>query len=152
LTLDEALGVAARYRTDHGSFEGFDAASARQLDSSLLWDDGVPGKEAMFDSALAVRIVTSTDERVEMVLVQAPTTYCVRDTPDVAPTYGVARSGRPRSRALLALETCGAQPWTSELLRPFPIDRFCDDSPEVVMCRAVQKLFRDVIASPTGLD
>ena len=150
LTLDEALGVATRYRAAHGSFEGFDAESASDLSPSLLWDDGVPGEAATFDSDLTVRVVSSTDERIELVLVRPETTYCVRTSSGASPTYGTAATGRPRHRALTAIGTCGVRSWTSDLLRPFPIDGLCDDAPDIVLCRMAQKNLRDIIASPTG--
>lgn len=28
---------------------------------------------------------------------------------------------------------------------------FCDDAPDIRLCRAVQQVLRDVIASPTGI-
>lgn len=151
MTLDEAMDVVAAYRTAHGSFEGFDAAAASRLGSVLLWDDGVPGEDAMFGPELTVRVVSSTDERIELVMVRPETTYCVRTSRGADPTYGTAMTGRPRHRALTAIGTCGAQPWTSELLRPFPINGFCDDAPDIRLCRAVQQVLRDVIASPTGI-
>jgi hypothetical protein len=150
LTLDEALGVAARYRAAHGSFEGFDAESASDLSLSLLWDDGIPGEAVTFSSDLTVRVVGSTVERIELVLVRPETTYCVRASAGTHPTYGTAVTGRPRHRALTAIETCGVQAWTSELLRPFPIDGLCDDAPDIVLCRMAQKNLRDIITSPTG--
>jgi hypothetical protein len=150
MTLDEALDVVVAYRTAHGSFQGFDAAAATDLGSSLLWDDGVPDEGATFDSDLTVRVVSATDERVELVLVRSQTTYCVRARAGADPTYGTAVAGRPHHRALTAIETCGAQPWTSALLRPFSIDGFCDDAPDIVLCRMAQKNLRDIIASPTG--
>jgi hypothetical protein len=151
MTLDEALDVVTRYRSAHGSFQGFDAAAARQLGSPLLWDDDVPGQDATFGSELTVRVVGSTHERVELVLVRPETTYCVRTSAGADPTYGVARTGRPHQRALTALGTCGAQPWTSDLLRPFPIEGLCDDAPDIVLCRMAQKNLRDLMASPTGM-
>jgi hypothetical protein len=151
LTLEEALGVAARYRAAHGSFEGFDAASARESGSHLLWDDGLPPAASTFGPELTVRVVDASEERLELVLVQTPTTYCVTTTSGGDPTYGVARTGHPRPRALLAVETCGAQPWTSELLKPFPIDGFCNDAPDIVLCRMAQKNLRDLMASSTGI-
>jgi hypothetical protein len=151
MTLDEALDVVTRYGTAHRSFEGFDAETARQLGSPLLWDDGVPGEEAMFGTELTVRVVSSTPERIELVLVRPETTYCVRTSTGGDPTYGTAVTGHPRPRALTAIATCGAQPWTSELLRPFPIDGFCDDAPDIRLCRAVQQVLRDIIASPNDL-
>jgi hypothetical protein len=150
LTLDEALGVATRYRAAHGSFEGFDAESASDLSPSLLWDDGVPGEAATFDSDLTVRVVNSTEERIELVLVRPETTYCVRTSTAAHPTYGTAVTGRPRHRALTAIGACGVQSWTPELLRPFPIDVLCDEAPDIVLCRMAQKNMRDIIASPTG--
>ena len=150
LTLDEALGVAARYRAAHGSFEGFDAESASDLNPSLLWDDGVPGEAVTFGSELTVRVVTSTDERIELVLVRPETTYCVRAGTGAHPTYGTAVTGRPRHRALTAIGMCGVQSWTPELLRPFPIDGFCDDAPDIVLCRMAQKNLRDIMTSATG--
>ncbi len=150
MTLDEALDVVAAYRTAHGSYEGFDAESASDLGPSLLWDDGVPGEGATFGSELTVLVAGSTDDRVELVLVRPEATYCVRTSIGAHPTYGTAVTGRPRHRALTAIGTCGIQPWTSELLRPFPIDGFCDDAPDIVLCRMAQKNLRDIIASPTG--
>lgn len=150
LTLDEALGVATRYRAAHGSFEGFDAESARESGSHLLWDDGLPPPASTFGPELTVRVVDASDEQLELVLVQASTTYCVMTASGGNPTYGIARTGPPRPRALLAVETCGAQPWTDALFEPFPIDGFCDDAPDIVLCRMAQKNLRDVMASPTG--
>ncbi len=150
MTLDEAREVVIRYRIAHGSFEGFDAAAARQLGSPLLWEDGVPSSDATFGSELVVRVATTSEERVELVLVQPSTTYCVRASAGAHPTYGTAVTGRPRQRALTAIGTCGVRSWTSELLRPFPIDGFCDDAPDIVLCRMAQKNLRDIIASPTG--
>lgn len=150
MTLDEALGVAARYRAAHGSFEGFDAEWARESAPHLLWDDGLPPPASTFGPELTVRVMDASDRRVELVLVQNSTTYCVRAASGADPTFGVARAGHPRPRALQAAQTCGAQPWTDELLRPFPIDGLCDDAPDIVLCRMTQKILRDIITSPTG--
>jgi hypothetical protein len=150
MTLDEALDVVAAYRTVHGSSEGFDAATASDLGPSLLWDDGIPGEAATFDSDLTVRVVSSTDERIELVLVRPETTYCVRTSSGASPTFGTAATGHPRHRALTAIGTCGVQSWTSDLLRPFPIAGLCNDAPDIVLCRMAQKNLRDIIVSPTG--
>jgi hypothetical protein len=150
MTLDEALDVVVAYRTVHGSFRGFDAASAREVGTSLLWDDGVPDEGATFDSDLTVRVVSSTNERIELVVVRPETTYCVRASAGADPTFGTAVAGRPRHRALTAIATCGSQAWTPALLEPFPIDGFCDDAPDVRLCRGVQQVLRGIIASPTG--
>ena len=151
MTLDEAQDVVRAYRTSHGSFEGFDAAAARRLDSPLLWDDGIPGEDAMFGTELTVRVVSSTARRIDLVLVRPETTYCVRTSAGADPTYGTAVTGRPRHRALTAIATCGARPWTPELLRPFPIEGFCDDAPDIRLCRGVQQVLRHIIASPNEI-
>jgi len=151
MTLDEAHRVAGGYRRAHGSLTGFDADAARELGSQLLWDDGLPSAEMTFGPELTVRVLGSSSDKVELVLVGSETTYCLRTSSSGTPTYGFSRAGAPRERAQTAVAACETQPWTPDLLRPFPVERFCEDAPDIVMCRAVQRLFRGILASPTGL-
>jgi len=74
----------------------------------------------------------------------------MRIRPQVPVTYGIADGGAPAIRARTALRGCAGTIWTDDLLRPFPIETFCDQAGDILMCRAVQGYMRKVIASPTG--
>lgn len=60
----------------------------------------------MFGPELTVRVVGSTEARIELVMVRPETTYCVRTSRGADPTYRTAMTGRPRRRALTAIGTC----------------------------------------------
>jgi hypothetical protein len=151
MTLDRALASAEAYRERTGTFRGFDASTAETLDPGLLWADGTPGSESAFGPERVVRIAMTTDERVDLVIVAEPTTYCVRSIRGRAPTYGAANEGPPHVRARTALRGCADRRWSSDLLRPFPIESFCDQAADITMCRAVQGFMRNLMASPTGV-
>jgi hypothetical protein len=150
LTLDRARRSAEAFHEREGTFRGFDAETARALDPVLLWDDGVPAVDTTFGPEIVVRIVTAAHDRIDLVVVSSATTYCLQLGSDHSPTYGTAVVGPPRVRVRSALDACRAQSWTSDLLQPFPVEGFCDDAPEITLCRGVQRLFRGVLSSPTG--
>lgn len=151
MTLDDALEVADEYRGTHGSLEGFDAAAAGAEGPQLLWDDGAPPENLTFGPDLVVRILAARDARLDLLLVGPNASYCLRRGPDDILTYGVGSEGRPSVRAKAAMAGCGDAPWTDDLLRPFPVDSLCDDAPDIRLCRAVQHVMREILASPTGM-
>jgi hypothetical protein len=150
MTLDRAADLAVAFHERNGTFRGFDAATAHDLDGGLLWEDGLPGPEADFGPERTVRIATTSDDRIDLVLVAQPTTYCLRIRPQVPVTYGIADGGAPAIRARTALRGCAGTIWTDELLRPFPVDDLCVQAADITICRAVQGYMRKILASPTG--
>jgi hypothetical protein len=151
LTLDQAFGVASRYRAANGSFEGFDAGVARRAAPELLWDDGLPSFDATFVPELTVHVLPAGRDRLRLLLIGPVTTYCLGAAPGAAPTFGSAGAGSPYERAVAAVATCGGARWGEELFRPFPIETLCEGTPDVILCRIVQQRLRAVLASPTGV-
>jgi hypothetical protein len=151
MTLDRALVSADAFREQNGTYLGFDASAAEGIDADLVWADGLPGSEVTFGPERIVRIASITDRRVVLLIVAEPTTYCLRSTIGSPPTYGVANEGRPGIRARAALEGCAALRWTDDLLRPFPVETFCDQAADITLCRAVQGYMKKILASPTGV-
>jgi hypothetical protein len=137
--LDEAMRAMQSYRTEHGTFEGFDASLGEALVPSLAWSDEPAGEN------LVVRVTTATAERAQLLAASASgATFCLRATGS-ALTYGVA----PNGGASEAIAACGSRPWTSAALRMFDVEAMCNpaDDQTILLCRAVQQLIRRVLAT-----
>ncbi|HEX6401516.1 MAG TPA: hypothetical protein VF108_13765, partial [Actinomycetota bacterium] len=102
---------------------------------------------------LWVRIASSTARRVELVLAGPVTTYCVRIGDGHGSTFGAAVQGQESERVRSAIARCGDEVWTDDLLAPYPVEGLCEGvvEPSITICRAVQELLRDRLASPTGV-
>jgi hypothetical protein len=50
-----------------------------------------------------------------------------------------------------AMRGCGSMAWTPAAIRMFDVDAMCSgaDDQVIIVCRAVQRLIRAVLASPT---
>jgi hypothetical protein len=153
MTLDEGLDAALTFRDDRGTFDGFDARAAGILGPALLWDDGLPPEEATFGPELVVRVLDADRDRVRLLVVGQGTSYCLSASSAGDATYGIGTEGRVIARARDAVDACADEPWTDDLLRPFPVEELCEDAedPEIMICRAVQRLLRRTLASPTGI-
>jgi hypothetical protein len=151
MTIDEGLDAALAYRDDHGSFDGFDARAAGLVGPTLLWDDGLPPEEATFGPDLVVRVLEADRDRLRLLVVGQGTAYCLAAA-EGRTTYGAGTEGRVIVRARAAIAACGERSWTDELLRPFPVEGLCVgvEDPSIATCRAVQRLLRRTLASPTG--
>ncbi len=146
----EALDAFDAYRSAGGSPAAFDAAAGAAGDASLLWEDGlVP------DAALAVSVVSSTPRLVRLATVSASgAALCAQATRAELwrPTYGsgAAHGSEGTARALReAIASCGAEPFSRADVPRLPVVTLCDgvDRDGIILCRAVQRLVSDVLAS-----
>ena len=153
MTLDRAAEAARAFRDRSGSFAGFGVEDGEAAASELLWTDELPAPDTSSEPELWVRIAASTERRVELVLAGPVTTYCVRIGDGGGSTFGTAVQGQESERVRSAVARCGDQVWTDDLLEPFPVDGLCDGvvEPSITICRAVQEMLRERLASPTGV-
>ena len=144
--LYRALDDMDGYRTDHGSYRGFDAEVAAASDPTLTWQSGVPA--AAEDGAgipeLTMGIVTASETTARVAAVsESGNAFCIqREAGAIAYGVGRGRNDVTAAEALdAALAACGATPWTSQALRPFPVATLCAGMEEDLgypVCRMVQ--------------
>jgi hypothetical protein len=144
--LFQALTDMDKYRSDHGTYRGFDLATAASLDPELTWQEGLPhSPDGPNIPELTMGIVgaSSTTARIVAVSVSG-TSYCIQHDAN-----GVAYGSAPRiawNTALpnslhQAVAACGSAQWTDAALRPFPIATMCsglDRDSGYLICRMVQ--------------
>jgi hypothetical protein len=145
----EAIAVAQRYGEDNGTFDGFDAAAGELAAPAFRWLDRVTHQPL-------VLTVASADEDSIRFLAQSASgpMFCMQRTDDGV-TYGSAEK-RPPSEAgptfaEAAMLACDSTPFTPQALAMFDVGAMCDgvDDQGILICRAVQKLIRETLASPT---
>ena len=149
----QALGDMDGYRAKHGSYEGFDARTAAEVDPDLVWQRGLPhGPDGTRAPELTMGIVTASDTTARLVAI-SPTGAAVCIQRDAAGiTYGTADrrsfgTAAPNAarRAVLA---CGETPWSPAALRPFPVTSMCDGlgrEDGYLICRMVQVVLVDTL-------
>ncbi len=151
MNLEEALTAMDSYRSDTGSFAGFEADRASSLSSGLTWRTS--GLSASELHPLEVDILSATPKGAAIAAVSpSGTAFCVREIANGSPTFGVATPTRHGSQKLTvstAMGACGSTPWTPAELRPFPVNSFCDGIADdsIMMCRAVQRSMRQTLAT-----
>jgi hypothetical protein len=137
--LEEGMRAMQAYRSERGTFEGFDASMGEALVPSLAWSDHPTGED------LVVRVTATTADRAQLLAASASgATFCLRATGGTL-TYGVAEHGG----ASEAIAACGSTPWTSAAMRMFDVEAMCDpaDDQTILICRAVQQMIRRVLAT-----
>jgi hypothetical protein len=149
MNLSEAIAVADAYRDANGTFEGFDAAAGELAAPAFRWLDRVTHQPL-------VLTVASADENSVRLLAQSGggRMFCMQRTGDGV-TYGYAEQRPPieggPTRARRAIVACGAIPFTPQALETIDVGAMCEgvDDQGIMICRAVQKLIRNTLASPT---
>jgi type II secretory pathway pseudopilin PulG len=144
--LRQALADMDGYRSEHGTYRGFDLAAAASLDPELTWQEGLPhSAEGPNIPELTMGIVGASSTRAQIVAVSlSGTSICIQRDGN-----GISYGSSPRiawntalpSGVSHAVAACGSTPWTDAALRPFPIAAMCDgldrDSGYLI-CRMVQ--------------
>ena len=162
LNLQLALGALGSYRDANGGYEGFDAAAGERAVPALAWADGIPTQVDRFSPpALVVGVLEASSGRAELVsLSDSGRAFCVRTGGSNGTTYGAGGrdwpSGMPDPAVSFAraVASCGAAPWTPNVLRPFPVASLCvgADDGSIIMCRATQRAIRETMrnVAPSG--
>jgi len=140
MNLTRAISAMESYRAEQGTFRGFDAAAGETLAPEIAWSDSPTG------DMLAVRIARTTATIAQVVTVSGSGSAFCAETTLAGVTYGVAR------RVALARAACQSEPLDAEALRMIDIDTFCNnaDDTAIVLCRYVQRLMRETLASPVA--
>ena len=145
--LRQALTDMDTFRSEEGSYRGFDDVVAGEIDPVLTWRTGAADPVPDGSHVLTMGIATATSTTARIVAVSpSGNAFCIqRDASGVS--YG-SGSGPGRSNGATsersidrALAACGSTPWSSAALRPFPIASMCDGlDPEsgYLICRMVQ--------------
>ena len=138
MNLTQALSAMESYRAEQGTFRGFDAAAGETLAPGLAWSDTPTGDR------LVVRIARMTATIAQVVTVSGSGSAFCAEMTRAGLTYGVAQ------RVVLARAACGSEPLDAAALRMIDVDTFCDnaDDTAIVLCRYVQRLLRETLASP----
>lgn len=137
--LSEAVAAMEAYRTEHGTYLGFDASVGETTVPELAWSDGPTGEE------LVVRITEASSTTAQVVARSGSRSVFCAQTLGAGITYGEAGRGQVG----LARAACGSTPLTSDALRMLDVEGLCvgvDDA--IVLCRSVQRLIRETLATP----
>ncbi len=140
-SLQLASQALEAYREANGTFRGFDARAGEAAVPTLDWHDG-PTNEP-----LVIGVTEPAADRAQVVTLSANgTAYCVQDT-NGATMYGEAQAGVRAARA-----ACAVKPWTAAAIGTVPVAGLClgVDDQGIVICRAVQRLVRNTLATPTA--
>ncbi len=140
MNLIQAIDAMKSYRAERGTFRGFDAAAGERLAPELRWSDSATG------DTLLVRIARTTAATGQVVALSGSGSAFCAETSSAGVTYGVAES------VALARAVCGSEQLDTAALRMIDIDTFCDDADDtaIVLCRHVQRLLREILASPVA--
>lgn len=140
MNLTEAIAAMESYRAEQGTFRGFDATAAETLAPELAWSDSPTGE------TLVVRIARTTATTGQVVVLSGSGSAFCAETTLAGVTYGVARG------VALARDACESEPLDAAALRMIEIDTFCDnaDDTAILLCRMVQRLLRETLASPVA--
>jgi hypothetical protein len=138
MNLRQAIRAMEAYRTREGTFRGFDAEAGESLAPELAWADAATGEP------LAVRVTRTTATAGQVVALSGSGSAFCAETTAAGVTYGVGK-GVASARAACTSETLDAS-----ALRTIDIGTLCDgvDDGSILLCRSVQRLLRDTLASP----
>jgi hypothetical protein len=138
--LSQAVAAMEEYRGEHGSYEGFDAAAGEAFASELAWSDGPTGED------LVVQITEASRTTAQVVAHSGSRSVFCAQTSGAGTTYGEAGRGQ----VVLARAACGSAPFTADALRMLDVEAFCDgvDDSAILLCRSVQRLIRETLATP----
>ncbi len=151
--LRQAITDMDGYRSDHGTYRGFDPAAAASLDRELTWQEGLPhGANGPKIPELTMGIVGASSTTARIVAVSpSGTSYCIQHDAN-----GVAYGSAPRiswntalpSALHQAVAVCGSILWTDAAVRPFPITTMCvglDRDSGYLICRMVQVIMKQTM-------
>jgi hypothetical protein len=148
LNLSGAIDALERYREEQGTFAGFDAATGEGFAAELPWADHP--NHAPF--VVSVENAGPSFARV-VALSASGTEFCMR-TDGRRSTFGSAPQipGHGGGDVSGALGACGQTPVTPAAFGMIDVDAMCEgvDESGILICRAVQKLIRTTLASPSG--
>jgi hypothetical protein len=146
MNLGVAIEAMQTYRAEHDTFNGFDAQAGEHAVPELDWHDGAS------EDQLGVGIVAADRNRAQ-VLASSPSgnVFCLRSVTGPAGasvTYGSAGYHEVDR----AMRRCGSTAWTPAAVRMFDVDAMCSgaDDQVIIICRAVQRVIRTALSSPTG--
>jgi hypothetical protein len=132
-----AIDAMDAYRTEHGTYAGFDAAAGAATERALAWSDDGPDEE------LVVRITEASDTTAQVVAHSASGRVFCAQRVGTSVTFGQADT------LALARAACATSPLDGAALNVFDIETFCDDVDDgaLLLCRSVQRLMREVLAA-----
>jgi hypothetical protein len=147
--LSEAIDVAQSYREANGTFDGFDAAAGELAAPAFRWLDRVTHQP------LVLTVASAEEDSVRFLAQSASGPMFCMQRADEGVTYGAAEQRPPSvadpTLAERAMQACGSTPFTPRALAMFDVGAMCDgaDDQVILLCRSVQKLIRETLASPT---
>jgi hypothetical protein len=134
-----AIAAMEEYRTEHGTYRGFDAAAGERSVPELAWSEVPTGEE------LVVRITVASSTSAQVVAHSGSRSVFCAQTSDAGATYGEAGG----AQVGLARAACGSTPLTPDALRMLDVGGLCAGVDEaIVLCRSVQRLIRETLATP----
>jgi hypothetical protein len=141
MNLRTAMEAMDRYRSETGSYEGFDEAAGVELEPTLAWTTRstmTPLRVWIVDAGTDVARVAGVSD--------SGNAFCLQRTSDGL-TYGTARGefgGSEQEAALrAAISACDRAPWTDAALQAPPWRTMCtglDRAGGYLICRMVQAL------------
>ena len=141
MNLTEAISAMEAYRAREGTFRGFDAAAGEALAPDLGWAETATGEP------LLVRVTRTTLTTGQVVALSGGgNTFCAETSPSGV-TYGAGK-GVASARA-----ACTSKALDAAALRMIDIGSLCNDADDssILLCRSVQRLLRDTLASPVAV-
>ncbi len=151
MDLRQAMTAMDAYRSQHGTYRGFDAATGSAADSTLAWHDWPLTADASGSvPVLTMSIVSASGRRARIAALSASgTAFCLERTGTGRLTLGssIGSEGFGAGDATKALRQaaahCDSTPWTPAAIRPFPVASLCDGMApygSYLICRMVQAL------------
>ncbi len=151
MDLRQAMTAMDTYRSQHGTYRGFDAATGSVADTSLAWHDWPLKADASGSvPSFTMSIAWASGRRARVAaLSYSGTAFCLERTGTGGLTFGSSvgsaepGAGDATNALKQAVARCGSTGWTSAAIRPFPIATLCDGmAPDggYLICRMVQAL------------
>jgi hypothetical protein len=133
-----AIEALDAYRAEHGTYRGFDAAAGESSIPELAWSDVPTGEE------LVVRIAETSGSSARVLANSGSGAVFCAEASASGARYGEG------SRVPLALASCDSTPFTAASFRMLDVEAFCDgvDDGAILLCRSVQRLIRQILATP----
>lgn len=149
LDLRQAMAVIDGFAATNGTYEGFDATTARMLDPSLAWSDGhLASRTSGTVPALTMSIEEATARSARIAaLSDSGTVFCIERIEAGPIRYGSA-AGEAVSAFQLAVAHCGSTTWSDAAVGMPDTASMCDGvdrSSGYLICRMVQALITDTM-------
>jgi hypothetical protein len=148
MNLDLAMDAMHAHGDDHGTYRGFDAATAGRREPTLAWLDGPATGDV---ATLQVQILTASGRSARLLTIASSgRAFCAQTTGE-GWTYGSADAGGYGPDVRAAIDVCGSTTWSDDAIRVPPYATMCADlDPQggYLICRMVQALVRQTLTTP----